>query len=402
MSEAPAASALKVVYIVATETAEPLAEEVVREAFESDDVKILWDQDDCLFSVRAEEARVDIAFEAREEGLGQLPDLLTGTPEQRAVLEGAHGFYRVSFEPGKPQGPVAVFEALWTVRTLLEIAEGVAIDVTAFKIHSPQDVEEMTELDFDIRDHLAIHAQEAEEGDKPMWVHTHGMAKFGTMDVEMFHISEDDLAAAETFFHELCTDLAFGHGPSPRVPVATSVGRPFVMMPADEARANLRAVDPETFEGHEQHCLTIVSPEGRHTMSEILEQYRERFEEESEEEAAAMRALTERLLPLFKARFLRKGLMEPLTFVVRAPFEVHPDGEQGETDEEMLWLEAISWDDETVIGRLTDGGETTTEWRKGAQVEVDETQINALAVTREGRTLEVEEMQQLLEAERPA
>jgi len=175
-----------------------------------------------------------------------------------------------------------------------------------------------------------------------------------------------------------------------------------VMVPADEARTSLLSVDQEIFAGHEQHCLTVVSPELKHAMSELLEQYRERFEEESEEETAAMRALSERLLPLFKARFQRKGLMEPLTFVVRAPFEVHPEGEKGEVEEEQLWLEVLTWDDETVIGRLTEGGELTTEWRKGAQVEVDETQINALALTREGRQLEVEEMEALLKAELPA
>ncbi len=393
---------MKEVYIVATDDAAPLPEELVRERFESDDVEIQFGGEGLLFAVVAEEARVEVRFETRAAALGWTPELLTGAPEDRARLEKAKGFYRVSFEPGKPQGPVAVFEGLWTVRTILEITEGVAVDVTAFKLHSMRDVEEITELDFDIRDHLAIHAMEAGEGERPMWVHTHGMAKFGALDVEMFHIAEDDLAAAETFIHELCTDMAFGQAPPPRTPVSTSVGRQFVLLPSEEGRTALRGIDPEIFDAHEGSFLTVVSAEGRHAMSEILEQYRGRFEEESEEESGQLLEVARRLLPAFKARCQRKGLMEPLTFVVRAPFEVHPEGDAGEPEEEQLWLEVLTWDEDKLIGRLVDGGKTTTEWRKGAQVEVEEDQINALAVNREGRTLEPEEMEQLLLAERPA
>jgi hypothetical protein len=274
-------------------------------------------------------------------------------------------------------------------------------------MHSMNDVEEITELDFDIRDHVTIHAMPmhggvVEEGTTAMWVHTHGLAKFGTLDVEAFNIQEDDLPAAETFLHELCTDLAFGQGPTMRAIVSTSVGRQFTLVPSEEARTNLPGVDPELFEGHDAQMVSIVSPEGRHSIGEMLEQYRDRFEEETEEEAANLRSLADKLMPLFKTRFLRKGLMEPLGFVVRAPFEVHPDGEDEAPGDEQLWAEVITWDDEKVIGRLIDGGETTTEWRKGAHVEIDESQINALAVTRDGRTLEPHELRALLQQELPA
>ena len=54
-----------------------------------------------------------------------------------------------------------------------------------------------------------------------------------------------------------------------------------------------------------------------------------------------------------------------------------------------------------VTGRLVDGAVHTTEWRKGAHVEVPQTDVNALALSREGRTLEEEEVRALLNAERP-
>lgn len=395
-------STLRETYIVATEKTAPIDREAVKEAFESDDVSLVFDEEGVLFSVRAESSRVDVTFESRLAPLGWTPELLTGTPELREKLREARGFYRISFEPGQPQPSVAVFEALWTVRLLIELVQGVAIDVTAFKLHSPQDIEEITELDFDIRDHVTIHAMELGEGGK-MWVHTHGLSKFRCPEVEMFAIAEDDLPAAETFFHELCTDLSFGQGPQPRQLVSTSVGRAFTLVPSEEGRTSLYAnVDPETFEGHESTFLTVVTDEGKHAMGEILVHYRDRFEDETEEEARSLQLRAERLLPSFKARFQRRGLMEPLTFLVRAPFEVHPDGEKGEVDEELLWVEVVQWEEGSLLGRLVDGGQSSTEWRKGSHVEVDDGQVNALALSREGRSLEPEEMEALLQAERPA
>jgi hypothetical protein len=91
---------------------------------------------------------------------------------------------------------------------------------------------------------------------------------------------------------------------------------------------------------------------------------------------------------------MRKGLMEPLAFLVRAPFEVHPGGEAGEPEQEQLWVEVVQWDDDNLVGKLVEGGTRTTEWRKGSHVEVDDSQINALAVAREGRQLDPEEMEQ--------
>jgi hypothetical protein len=180
------------------------------------------------------------------------------------------------------------------------------------------------------------------------------------------------------------------------------VGLQFVLLPAEEARNNLYGVDPEVFEGHEMGFLSVVSPEGRHNMAEMLLQYRDRFEEESDEEAEELLIIAKRLLPSFKARFQRRGLMEPITFLVRAPFEVHPEGESGPTEEEMLWVDVVAWDEAALVGRLVDGGQRTTEWRKGAHVEIDESMINAVAVARGGRPLEIEEMEALLLAERPA
>jgi hypothetical protein len=387
------------VYIVATEDAEPLGPDAIGEAFETEDVTVELEEAPGSFRLRSAEADIAVRFEALESPLGWTPELLTGSEAAHARLRQARGLYRVGYEtPPGSQPTVGVFEALWCVRGLLERREGVLLDASAFKLHEEDDVREITELDFDIRDHVNLHAVEAAPGDAPLWVHSHGMAKFGQRDVEIFHLAEADLLPAESFLRELCTDLAFGEGPVPRTPMETSNGEGFMLVSSEEARIRTLGVPMETFEEHEGEYWTVVSPEGRHTTSELLRPYRSRFEQEDPTRTEALAAQAARLRPAFKARFHRRGLMEPLTFLVRAPFETHPDGE---AVQENLWLEVLAWEEGRITGKLVDGAAQTTEWRKGASVEIDEDGVNAVAMGRDGRPLDDEEMQGVLLAERP-
>ena len=390
---------MKEIYIVATLAEEPVDFASVEEELESESVLFTGGEEAWSFRLATEQGPVDVRFEARAEPLGETPDLLTGNDESLRLLRSARGFYRIAFETEDAHPPLIVVEALVIARVLLERTEGVLLDVSAFKVHGAQDVEEIVDLDFDIRDHLNVHVQQLTEGETPLWVHTHGMEKFGMRDVELFHLAEDDLQAAESFLHELCADLAMGEGPPPRALVGTSEGHAFQLMPSEEARTRLMGVPLEAFEGHEGPFLTVVSPDGRHTATEVLRPYRGRFAEEDPARSEALRETAERLLPAFKARYLRRGLMEPLTFLVRASFETHPEEEP---EPENLWAEVLSWDDASMIGRLIDGSNRTTEWRKGAAVEIEESQVNALVVTREGRPLDEEELRELLGSELPS
>jgi len=391
---------VKEVYIVATEDAEPMGPDAIGEAFETDDVAVEVDESPGSFRLRSAEAEIAVRFEALESPLGWTPELLNGSEAAHARLRRARGLYRLAYDtPTGSQPTVGVFEALWCARGLLERQEGVLVDASAFKVHEEEDVREITELDFDIRDHVTLHPVPAAPGDAPLWVHSHGMAKFGQRDVEIFQLSEEDLLPAESFLHELCTDLAFGEGPTPRIPMETSNGEAFMLVSSEEARHGILRVSPDTFEGHEGEYWTVVSPEGRHTTSELLRPYRSRFDQEDPTRSEALATQAARLRPAFKARFHRRGLMEPLTFLVRAPFETHPDGD---AVQENLWLEVLAWDEERITGKLVDGAAQTTEWRKGASVEIDEDSVNAVAMGRDGRPLDEDEMQGVLLAERPS
>lgn len=385
-------------YILATDRVRPVSQKAIRVAFESADVELVIGKEGCLFSVRANGARTDVRFETTGRKSPFRVKELSGREEAVRALRRAKSIYRFAFDAAKPQPSVAVFEALWCVRSLIEEVGGVLVDLTALKVHEPDDVLAITELEFDIRDHMTLHATEATEGKNSLWVHSHGMEKFGVRDVEVFNLTEEDLPAAQTFLQQLCTDLAFGHGPPVRAVAETGPGEAFMLLPAEEARGSLMGVPLTTFEGHEGLYYTAVAPSGRHTLSEMLLPYRERFEEEPEEQSEALRKEARERLPAFKARFLRKGLMEPLTFLVRASFETRVEG--GPVSEN-LWLEVLRWEGSRLVGKLADGSAQTTEWRKGVQVDVEEDVINAIAIARDGKPLEEEDMENLLVAERP-
>ncbi len=389
---------MKEVYILATRSLEPLSLDALRESVQGEGVEFVTDVPGLLCSIRSGESRTDIRFETLQGPLGQTPDFLSGSQEAQDLLEAAQGFYRLSIENSGPQASVAVFEALWCARALMEHVEGVLLDVTSYKLHEPSDVEEITELDFDIRDHIDLHAIAVAEGESPLWVHTHGMEKFGARDVEVFQLGEDDLPAAEMFLQTLCTDLAFGHGPALRTPVEAG-DELFMLVPSEEARQTLMGVPHTAFEGHEANFLTVLSSSGRHNVTELLSPYRKHFESEPAEVSDILRENAQELLPAFKARFLRKGLMEPWSFRARAGFEAHPDDE---TVNEDLWVEVLAWESDALIGKLVDGGSHTTEWRKGAQVRVDESSVNAIALVKDGRALDQDELREVLAAERPA
>ena len=115
------------IYIVATADGEILDVDALEETLEGDEVS-LERRDATHFVVTAGEVKIEIEFDSRPQSLGWTPDLLTGAPELKAELANALGFYRIKFIPGSPQSTVAVFEALWTVRAILDVVQGVVLD----------------------------------------------------------------------------------------------------------------------------------------------------------------------------------------------------------------------------------------------------------------------------------
>ncbi|HZI04667.1 MAG TPA: hypothetical protein VEZ71_11625, partial [Archangium sp.] len=189
------------VYLVAISRASPIPLGELRAAFESEEMTFTPASDGHGFTVEAEDSRVEVVFEPRAAPSEWTPDMFSGSEAALESLTRARSFYRFAFETSSSQPTVPVFVALMCARILLAHVEGVLVDITSSKVHESEDVAEITELDFDIRDHVNLHAVEVIEGETPLWVHSHGMEKFGARDLEIFHLAESDLLAAESFLH---------------------------------------------------------------------------------------------------------------------------------------------------------------------------------------------------------
>ena len=141
------------------------------------------------FTLEAEDTRVEVVLRGAAHPPGVDPGLVLrqrAAPWRRSA--GPRPSTASPSTTGSPQPTVPVFVALWCARIVLLHAEGVLVDITSSKLHEADDVAEITELDFDIRDHVNLHAVEVIEGDTPLWVHSHGMEKFGARDLEIFHL----------------------------------------------------------------------------------------------------------------------------------------------------------------------------------------------------------------------
>src|ERR1700687_184704 len=111
---------VKDIYLLATEHEEPLSLDALERIFHSQEVGFSPGDHNSLCTITSGEFQVEVRFSR----LGTSPpiraeDLTGNEASQRAVRE-AKGFYWLSFEPGRPQASVAVFEALGCARNSME------------------------------------------------------------------------------------------------------------------------------------------------------------------------------------------------------------------------------------------------------------------------------------------
>lgn len=371
-------------YLVAT--SRRLTAQEFEQAFAGDGVALEFESRDTV-ALSTSHADLRIEYDSAEAIAPWLNKPLLGTRELRAHIGAATGCYRVYFR--ELTVPQTLFEALWVARVIAEMCGGAMLDVTSLQMHSATDLAEMTELDFDIRDHIVIHSVDINRNGK-LWLHSHGMAKFGARDLEVFDIDEHLQEAGEIFLRELGTEYAFSHGPPLSRIMRTTLGGTFMVVADCERKGAAYCAQSAGF-------LTVLGGSGTHTVCALLAPY---LEAANLGDGHEVYGNVETLLPAFKARFLRRGLLEPITFMVRAAFEITP--RDGLRAEESLWLEIVHWNGHQVIGKLLAAARASTEWRKGSQVQVDETQISALGMNRNGKQVPLPEVAGILQGERPS
>ena len=93
----------------------------------------------------------------------------------------------------EPVGP-AIESGMACADSLATQWRGVIVDPIAQRVVMPGDWQVADKVyDMDPREHVAIHTVAASSG---LWVHTHGLAKFGRPELEVFDIPEELATAA--------------------------------------------------------------------------------------------------------------------------------------------------------------------------------------------------------------
>lgn len=259
-------------------------------------------------------------------------------------------------------------------------------------------------VDGDSLDLLGTHLRfEALEENGLVWIHTHGMAKFGMPDVEMegvpdefastgmklvtmmarglIRASQQKKVNLSATFHLEGTPVLFrlkrhpgdeeGHFPAgsvkvypyvadhdPTSPATTRhVLRMLTRKPSPEAR-------PEQPVRRKTRTPAAARPESHESIlrQRVLEAHR--------------RSLTE--FPAFKKRFQDGGLSPRHVFAVKAGFPL------GENAYEWMWVSVDAWRGGTIVGFLENEPTARKDLHRGSRVQIAEREVFDWAITRDG------------------
>jgi hypothetical protein len=161
-------------------------------------------------------ARVLVAFE-REPYAAQLASELLLAPAplrqrlselDRQALRAANAAFRLSVvRPGADPANAVRFQ-VQIADALVDRFGGVLLDPQVQLLWGAESWRSAgTAGDLDLRRHLVIHAEDHEAG---LWVHTHGMLRFGKPDLELFEVPPALLERAAELLSEVARYLVSG------------------------------------------------------------------------------------------------------------------------------------------------------------------------------------------------
>jgi hypothetical protein len=133
---------------------------------------------------------------------------LSGDALRRAE-EARHEVLVLLVDPGESV-PGAVLQTTLAADQLAERADGVVQDLVALRFFGPGGWRSPEAVgDFDIRDHVTIHALTDDRGGWE-WLHTHGLVKFGRPELEVYDVPAELAAAAGPLLNEIAWYMADG------------------------------------------------------------------------------------------------------------------------------------------------------------------------------------------------
>jgi|GEM_PF-476047 len=274
----------------------------------------------------------------------------------------------------------AVSHVLWGADAWMRVADGRATDL--------------------VSTHIRFEALE-ESGS--VWIHTHGMAKFGIPDVEMEGVPDEFASTGmklltmmarsliraleigtlnlQAKFHLEGTPVLFklrrypgdeeGHFPAGSLKVF-----PYV--------ADYDPASPATM----RHVLRMLARKPSHEARSSTPEPRRVRTPEAAQPGAHATLVRQRLLeahrrariefPAFKRKFQDEGMSTDNVFAVKVGFPL------GENAFEWMWVSLDAWRGGTIVGLLENGPTARKDLHKGCRVQVGESEVFDWVITRDG------------------
>jgi hypothetical protein len=227
---------------------------------------------------------------------------------------------------------------------------------------------------FHARGYVATHFVRG-DGERPSWVHTHGMDRFGLPDVEAFSVPVEDAEDVVAFLHEAAESWIREDPPAPSAQPRRVDGVKVRVLDARVARRRVKGYDESAWEGHDTPYFTIA-PLGE--WKDTLAGWRPSSVRRSPLLVERLCAITNEILPQIKKRF-EKG---QAAVKVKARFPIMSSKSK---DFESMWVHVEEWDEHTIKGRLDNEPERRSDLACGSTVEVADAEVWDVLVVQDGR-----------------
>jgi hypothetical protein len=127
--------------------------------------------------------------------------------EPYAQLRQARWIARVEATEIEPENLAYLRSALFVAGEIAALTGGVLVDTLAYRRMAPEDVVREVERPFDPLHHVTIHV---DRGERPFFVHTHGMEKFAHRDFELHGVPRESLDVARRLLRHLAAAVVSG------------------------------------------------------------------------------------------------------------------------------------------------------------------------------------------------
>jgi uncharacterized protein YegJ (DUF2314 family)/tetratricopeptide (TPR) repeat protein len=330
------------------------------------------------------------------------------TESDRKILTDARMIARVRLNPAHRTGPDYLVFAIRVVEAIREITGGIVQDALSHTLWGTAEWN-LRVADAPLEDIVGSHVGfEVLEEENGVWIHSHGMQKFGIPEVEMERVPTD-LAASGLNLMIMVAETLVQCGLAGPVDFRSEMeieDTPFLFMmeptPGDDEGhfplGSLKILpyvadyDPHSIDTL-RHVLKMLATRLRRNRCAQRKPATSPEGSENDRDAAALRSETrEHLLtahtharselPTFKKSFSERPRSGDEIYAVKVGFPVR------EGAFEWMWVSLDAWRGKSLVGRLENTPVLRKDLQKGGRVQVEEGEIFDWVIAHRGAVVE--------------